>query len=357
MELLRDAFELLRPALRAVVALVLVAAGLWISHRVIEGGPRKFWGRRFRRQLIMVGLTAIGVLVVLMSLPIETTSRGQLLSFFGILLSAAIALASTTLLGNALAGVMLRAVRSFRTGDFIRVGEFFGRVSERGLVHTEIQLEDRNLTTLPNLYLVTHPVTVLRSSGTMVTAGVSLGYDVPRRRIESLLLEAARECGLEDPFVQICELGDFSVSYRVAGLLTEVKQILTMRSRLKACVLDALHRGGVEIVSPNFMNQRVFGEDRTFIPEDAPERDAVRGTPSSPEAAVFDKAEAAESLEGLKARHDELAQEIEALEGLVKKTSKGPEREPLERELARLGARRDSLERVIALRETRSEDD
>ena len=45
-----------------------------------------------------------------------------------------------------------------------------GRVSELGLLRTEIQTERRNLTTFPNLYLVTNPVTVVRSSGTFISS-------------------------------------------------------------------------------------------------------------------------------------------------------------------------------------------
>jgi small-conductance mechanosensitive channel len=200
-------------------------------------------------------------------------------------LSAAIALSSTTILGNALAGVMLRVIRNFRMGDFIRSGDHFGRVSERGLFHTEIQTEDRDLTTLPNLYLVTHPVKTIRSSGTVISASVSLGYDVPRAVVEELLLESARQAGLKDPFVQIHELGDFSVSYRIAGLLGEVKQILSARSRLRANVMDRLHEGGVEIVSPRFMNIRALGRERVFIPKPA-QRAAADGATALPEEVV-----------------------------------------------------------------------
>ena len=52
--------------------------------------------------------------------------------------------------------------------------DHFGRVSERGLFHTEIQTQDRDLTMLPNLYLVTHPVTAIRSSGTIVSSIVTV---------------------------------------------------------------------------------------------------------------------------------------------------------------------------------------
>ena len=70
-------------------------------------------------------------------------------------------------------------MRNFRPGDFVRVGERLGRVTERGLFHTEIQTEDRDLTTLPNLYLVTNPVTVVRASGTIVSTTVD-GTAKPR---------------------------------------------------------------------------------------------------------------------------------------------------------------------------------
>jgi len=66
-----------------------------------------------------------------MLLPIEQSKRAQLLSLLGILLSGAIALSSTTFLGNAMAGLMLRALNNFKAGDFLSVKEEFGRVTER----------------------------------------------------------------------------------------------------------------------------------------------------------------------------------------------------------------------------------
>ncbi|MDH3785482.1 MAG: mechanosensitive ion channel family protein, partial [Acidobacteriota bacterium] len=174
---------------------------LFVVHRILERGGARVEGRQFRNQLVMLALSLIALLVIVVSLPVSENLRGQLLAFFGILLSAAIALASTTLLGNALAGIMLKgAIRNFRMGDFIRCSEHFGRVSERGLLHTEIQTADRDLVTLPNLYLVSHPVKTVRGSGTIVSSAVSLGYDVPRDRVETSLLRAAETAGLKDPF-------------------------------------------------------------------------------------------------------------------------------------------------------------
>ena len=224
---------------------------------------------------------------------------------------AAIAFSSTTFVGNVMAGLMLKAVRSFRSGDFVRVQDQFGRVSQRGLLSTEIQTEDRDLVTLPNLLLVTNPVKVVRASGTIVSAAVSLGYDVAHDRVDTLLRAAAEDAGLDDPFVLVMELGDFSVVYRVAGLLQEVKQLLTARSRLRRAMLDRLHGDGVEIVSPSFMNQRVLQPDVPIIARSAPA--SKTADDSTVEDLAFDKAEEAESLEQLQALHTRTREAIAAL--------------------------------------------
>ncbi|MHC4565805.1 MAG: mechanosensitive ion channel domain-containing protein [Planctomycetota bacterium] len=183
-----------------LVIIAIVMAGLVVSHwfllrRKLDLNEE----RRFSRRLIMLLLVVIGVVLILIVLPVTDETRSGLFKLFGLLVTAVIALSSTTFVANAMGGWMLRAVRSFRPGDFVRVGEHFGRVTARGLFHTEIQIEDRDLTTLPNLYLVSHPVTVVRASGTIVSATVSLGYDNPHSVIEPLLIAAAKRAKLEDP--------------------------------------------------------------------------------------------------------------------------------------------------------------
>ena len=247
-------------------------------------------------QMFMIFLVLSILVAIIITLPIEESKRHDLFSLLGLLLASAIALASTTFLGNAMAGMMLNAIRNFKPGDFIRVGNNFGRVSEKGLLHTEIQTEDRDLATLPNLLLVTSPVVVMRSSGTVLSATVSLGYDVNRKRVEKSLLRAAENVGLRDAFVQVRDLGDFSITYRIAGILEEIKFFLSAQSRIRCAMLDALHEDGIEIVSPTFMNQRQVDPKLQFIPQKewgtVPERPITEET-SAPEAAIFDKADSA----------------------------------------------------------------
>ena len=354
MEPITSILSNLRPAVPLAVALGVFAATLLVTHWFLERRYADRPSHSYRRQLTMLAITLVGLIVAILVSPLSENEEGELLRLIGIVLSGAIALSSTTLLGNALAGLMLRAVRNFRMGDFVRVGDHFGRVSDRGLFHTEVQTAQRDLITLPNLFLVTNPVKVVRESGTIISAEVSLGYDVPRTQVERLLREAAEAAELADPFVHVVELGDFSVVYRVSGLLSEVKGLLRARSRLREELLDALHKGGVEIVSPGFMNRRAV-EGRVFVPPI--EQGTVKPEQSveeSAEAVAFDKAEEAESTEDLRARVEEMRIKGEDLEKQLREAQDDGERDRLEKRIAELRAMRERLAQIAQKRMEKS---
>jgi small conductance mechanosensitive channel len=346
MSIYRDFIQPLVPTGVALFLIVLIIFGV---RYIIDKRARSH--RNVTRQIVTMLLSFIGLLIVLMFIPdqyLSETSQGQILSLIGILLSASIALSSTTFVGNAMAGMMLRSVKSFKPGDFVRVGDHFGRVTERGLFHIEIQNEDRDLTTLPNLYLVTNPVKVIISSGTIISADVSLGYDVPHSDVEEILKKAVTAAGLTDPFVLIMELGDFSVTYRAAGMLTEVKQLISVRSRLRKTMLDELHGAGIEIVSPNFMNTRAVPEQKQFIPrKSAPE--AVGESVSAPgiEKLVFDIADEAESIEKLNQLMEETLKEMDSLKAKYKAALTDEEKDKIKSRTERLEARREQIDKLI----------
>jgi small conductance mechanosensitive channel len=319
MNILTDFFGFFRPGIPLVAALVFGSLMLMGIRALLDKRYKGQADKSMKLQLIMMMLSFVLLVVVIIVSPINDSQKGQILSLIGIVLSATIALSATTFVGNAMAGFMLRSIRGFKVGDFISVSDNFGRVSERGLFHTEIQTEQRDLITLPNLHLVTHPVKVVRSSGTIVWAEVSLGYDVPRTRIKTALLKAGEQCGLQEAFVHVMNLGDYSVVYRISGLLTEVKQLVSARSRIRECTLDELHASGIEIVSPTFMNTRPLTSEAKFIPKTIRESAPSRGE-AAPEDIVFDKAEDAVTVAQLRASHEEMSAEIKALEKSAKET-------------------------------------
>jgi small-conductance mechanosensitive channel len=131
LSLFETILEGIKPLLWPAGVAVIVFLLLFVLHRVVEKRSAASH-RRFGHQIMMVSLSLLGLLVVLLVIPETLFPRGDLLTVAGILLSATLALSSTTLLGNAMAGVMLKSVRSFRSGDFVRVGDHYGRVSGRG---------------------------------------------------------------------------------------------------------------------------------------------------------------------------------------------------------------------------------
>jgi small-conductance mechanosensitive channel len=337
-------------AAQVVLTIVLLgAAARFANKRLVkhfEGKPHL----AFRGQLLQLCGVVLVILLLILFLPLEGELRGQLLSLFGIVISATIALSSTTLVGNVMAGIMLKTIGSCKPGYYITVGDHFGRVTTMDLMHTELQTEQRDLTTLPNLYLVTHPVRVMRTSGTLLSVELSLGYDVSRHVIEKQLLEAATTTGLESPFVQIRDLGDFSVTYQVSGLLTEINKLIDKRRELRSRTMDSLHEAGIEIVSPTFMNTRSFDRDDQFIPEEetvvVPEE-----TSTSTDALVFDKAEEAESVTRLRERLDETRERIKACEAVLEEKDSQTAVDAATNELETLKKKAERLTALIDRRE------
>jgi small-conductance mechanosensitive channel len=304
----------------APLALVIVLFSVLWGTQTWVGRHKTADNWRLYRQIMVIALWLIAALGLLLVLPLEASTRDQLIGLFGLVITALLTLSSTTFVANGMAGWMLRSVRSFAPGDFIRVADHFGRVTERGFLHTEIQTEDRDLTTLPNLYLITNPYTVVRSSGTMISSTVSLGYDQPGITIEGALLDAARVTGLQDPYVLVEELGDFAVTWRVSGFLNQPTLLLSTRSRLNQAILEVLHGQQIEIVSPTYMNQRQLEAGKPVIPQIV--QSTLGHAEEAPEARIFDKADAAETREAMRREHARLKEQLKAL-----KSAASPEEE------------------------------
>lgn len=301
-----------------LILLGLMIGGLLVINHVLLVRPTLESRTRNQRRWVMLALTIAAVLLVLIQLPVNDDTKKTVIQAVGIAVTALLTLSSTTIAANLMAGIMLGRVQAFRPGDIIKVsgpaGETFGRVTSRGLFHVEVQTEERDLVTLPNSYMITHPVRVVRQSGTIITCELSLGYDVPHSKLGVLLTQAATAAGLEESYMLVRELGDFSVTYRVCGFLKDTKSIISARSRLRASILDTLHDAGVEIVSPTFMNQRRVEERVIAVEEEQPAERSEQST-STPEAIAFDKADDAERIERVRKALEEAKQLLKSMEG------------------------------------------
>ncbi|MBC3764488.1 mechanosensitive ion channel domain-containing protein [Neptunicella marina] len=298
--------------LPVVATIVFFAFVLWIANWLLfKRNKNTSSNNSFARQFTMLLLCLITMVAIVITLPLSDSTETQVLGLVGLVLSGLLAFSSTTVFSNLVAGALMRFTQPFRTGDFVRVNDIFGRVTERGLFDCEVQTENRDLISIPNNLMINSPITVTRSSGTIVSVSLSLGYDIHHGKVEETLKQAALKTGLEEPYVHITELGNFSVTYKISGLLTDVKSLLTTRSNLYCNVLDYLHQQGIEIMSPTFVSQHAGEHVQKKIP-----RSGLNVTDDASESVaediVFDKAEKAEqqekSLTNLQARLEQLNQ-------------------------------------------------
>jgi len=87
---------------------------------------------------------------------------------------------------------------------------------------------------------------------------------------------------------------------------------------LNAMVIDELHNAKIEIVSPTFMNQRVFSTEEEFIPKKSRiklEKDKLVNA----EDIFFEKAFKAEKLEAKEDKLEELEMKITEMKAKLKK--------------------------------------
>ncbi len=306
-----------------------------------------------QRQLTNIVFMLLLIVIFVLVLPIKDSLKNQIIGLIGIVLSASIALSSATFLGNIMAGIWLRSVRNFRLGDFIEVKGMFGRISGRGLLHTELQDRERDLITLPNLFLATNPVTVMHSDGTIISTEISLGYDVDHKFIEPLLLEAAENAELDKPFVYIEKLLDHAIVYKVHGLATDINTLLSSRSKLNACVLDSLHQAGVEIVSPSFRNQRMV-DSQTFIPKAVTTKatHSKRSKSGEPEAIIFDKANKAEQLDQTRQQINKLEETVEEMSKALKESEDNDQKDKIKTKQQKTKEKIESLKEQMVIAET-----
>ena len=304
--------------LPVVITLIIFGLLTWLVQAVFFNKLKHTGDENiFARQLGMLTLMLVGLITVVIMLPVSESLELQILSLIGLVLSGLLAFSSTTLFSNLMAGALMRFTQPFRTGDFISFDTFFGRVTELGLFDCEIQTETRELVSIPNNLLINKPLSVIRRSGTIISVELSLGYDLHHSKIDALLLQAANQTGLEDPFVHVTQLGDFSVTYRVSGLLVETKNLLTARSNFHRHVLDCLHNNDIEIMSPTFVSQHA-GPDVERKIAHSPGFNDIQND-STAEDVVFDKAEQAQQQATDKV---DLLEQIKTLESKIPEAEK-----------------------------------
>ncbi|MDU8943946.1 mechanosensitive ion channel family protein [Ovoidimarina sediminis] len=248
-----------------VAAIAILLIGLfvsgWISRRIRSIGGRNrhlditlfsFLGNIAR--YVILGLTA---LIILNTFGVRTTSVVAVIGAAGL----AIGLALQGTLSNVAAGVMIVFFRPFKVGDFVVIDGQMGTVKDITLNFTE-------LSDLSNVQIIIPNANVWGNTITNYSAyperrvewvfGVSYGANLAQAEkiILDTIISDPRARAEPEPFIQVTNLGDFSVDFTVrvwcaAGDFWGFKTDMTRR------VKEALDTGGIEIPFPTQTVYRV----------------------------------------------------------------------------------------------------
>lgn len=189
--------------------------------------------------------------------------------FVGLIVS----LGSSTVIGNIIAGLVITYMRPFKLGDRIKLNDTTGNVIEKTPLVTRIRTPKNELVTIPNSFIMSsHTVNYsasARTYGLIIHVEVSIGYDVPWRKVHSLLLKAAQAtqgvAADPEPFVLETELQDWYPVYQINAYITEADQLAQIYSNLYQSIQDVFAEADIEIMSPHYMAVRDGNE--TTIPK------------------------------------------------------------------------------------------
>jgi small-conductance mechanosensitive channel len=209
-------------------------------------------------RIIRVAVIVFGLVIAYPYIPGSDSEAFKGMSiFFGVILS----IGSSSFIANIIAGYSLIYRRAFREGDRIRVGDLEGEVVDMKTMNTRIRSLKNEDINIPNSIVLSSAIvnytTYERDPGLILHTDVGIGYDVPWRQVEAMLLEAAsRTEGLRHdpiPFVLQRSLGDFTVVYQLNTYCDDVSRINSFYSALHANIQDVFNEYGVQIMSPNYV--------------------------------------------------------------------------------------------------------
>jgi small-conductance mechanosensitive channel len=176
--------------------------------------------------------------------------------FVGLMLS----LGSTGIVNQVMSGLTLTYSRAVQSGDYVRIGEVEGTVTNLGMLATKVKTPRREEVTIPNAIMVATVTTnysrLHQTDGVFVPTSLSIGYDVPWRQVQALLLLAAeRTAGVRRnpaPCVRQSGLRDSYVEYTLLVCLEEPAAKGPTLDALYGQIQDAFNQFGVPILSPNY---------------------------------------------------------------------------------------------------------
>ena len=226
------------------------------------------------RRLFNIG---VWVFAAVMAYPYLPGAQSEAFKGVSLLLGLMVTLGGSSLFGQAASGMVLMYSRTLRVGEYVRINEHEGTVTEMGAFITRIRTGLGEELTFPNS-LVLGSVSknysrTVQGGGYVVDTVVTIGYDTPWRQVEAMLIDAARRTPgvLADPAPRVFQtaLSDFYPEYRLVcqAVPSEPRPRAEVLSALHANIQDVFNEQGVQIMSPHYLGDPA--EPKVVPPEHA----------------------------------------------------------------------------------------
>lgn len=211
-------------------------------------------------KLLTLFIYAFALVLIFPYLPGSGSSAFQGVSIF---IGAIISFGSTSAISNIIAGVVITYMRPFQIGDRVKIDGLIGDVIDKTILVTHLRTTKNEDVTIPNANILIGNIINYSSrekGHIIVHTKVTLGYDVPWKTANKLLLEAANRVPLlfkePVPFVLQTSLDDFYVSYELNAYTEAYKKLPYIYSEIHKNILDVFDEAGIEILSPGYTAAR-----------------------------------------------------------------------------------------------------
>ncbi len=205
---------------------------------------------------------SLWLFAIAMAYPYLPGSHTEAFKGVSVILGLMVSIGASGLIGQIASGVMLAYTNALLVGEYVRILDCEGTVTELGTFVTRLRTGTGEEIALPNSLVLSNVTRNFSRESTgkgfLLDTSISIGYDTPWRQVHALLLEAAQQIpeisGSREPFVVQSALSDFYVIYKLVVYVdSEQPSVRAMvMSRLHAAIQDAFNRHGVQIMSPQY---------------------------------------------------------------------------------------------------------
>lgn len=244
--------------LQAVGAILIFIIGRFLASQLVNGLRKVLHHANVDQTLVSFlsniayyALLALVILTALSNLGISTTS---VVAVFGAV-TLAVGLALQDSLGNLAAGVIIILLRPYKIGDYAKINDAEGFVSEIHIFHTLLTTRDNKAIFIPNKDAISNNIVNYSKNGLIrldLAYDISYGDDLlkAKRVLQEILQTDERIAKEPAPLVGVQELAESSVRL-VARPYVQIKDEIGVRFTITEQVKLRFDREGISFPFPH----------------------------------------------------------------------------------------------------------